>query len=128
MRADELEIEAEAPTGEVIGAAAAVHDALGPGFREFTYENALVVELVGRGIPHFQQISIPVRYRGVLVGRHRLDLLVAESIVVELKAVKEVLTVHFAITRSYMRAAGCRHGLILNFGRPFLQIKHLAAL
>ena len=119
--------EASEPTGEVVGAAVAVHGALGPGFTEITYENALVVELRARRVPHATQVWIPVSYRGVIVGRHRIDVLVADAIVVEMKAVKEILNIHFAVVRSYMRAAGCRHGLILNFAKPVLEAKHLHA-
>lgn len=125
MTGEDPELEPEAPTGEVVGAAAAVHAALGPGFLEVTYENALVIELRARGLPHARQVSIPVFYRGALVGHHRVDVLVARSIIVEMKAVKEILHIHYAVVRSYMRASGCRHGLILNFAKPRLEAKLL---
>jgi hypothetical protein len=96
-------LEYEELTGRVIGAAIAVHKALGPGFLESVYENALAPE------------------------RHRLDLLVAELIVVELKAVESLEDIHFAVVRSYLRATGREHGLILNFTKPALEIKRVIA-
>ena len=122
-----MALENEELTGEIIGAAIAVHLELGPGFIEEVYENALAVELDARRIPHVRQLHVPVIYRGVEVGRHRLDLLVADTIVVELKAVREIADAHFAVVRSYLRASGCRHGLILNFAKPILEPRRVVA-
>jgi len=77
-------------SGRVIEAAIAVHQALGPGFIESVYEKALCVELAARGIAFEQQKSIRVQHRGVDVGEHRLDVLVEGTLLVELKAVKEI--------------------------------------
>ena len=90
----------------VIGAAIGVHRELGPGFIEAVYDNALVLELRYRNIPFQRQLCAPIVYRGVEVGLHRLDLFVANEIVVELKAVKDIADVHFAVVRSYLRATG----------------------
>ena len=106
-------------------AAIEVHKQLGPGFVESIYENALSVELRHRGIPFQRQLAVPVLYRGVEVGLHRLDLLASNDIVVELKAVKEIADTHFAFVRSYLRAIGKNHGLILNFAKPTLEIKRV---
>jgi len=114
-------------TGGVIGAAIEVHKALGPGFLESIYENALAIELRARGIRFERQLAVPILYRGSEVGRHRLDLLVADLIVVELKAVKALEDVHFAVVRSYLRATGLEHGLILSFGKPILESKRVIA-
>jgi GxxExxY protein len=114
-------------TGSVIGAAIEVHRALGPGFLESVYENALAIELKARGICFERQLDVPIRYRESEVGLHRLDLLVAGLIVVELKAVKALDDVHFAVVRSYLRATGREHGLILNFAKPTLEIKRVIA-
>lgn len=70
---------------------------------------------------------MPVVYRGVEVGLHRLDLYVGEQIVVELKAVKSITDVHFAVVRSYLRAVGRKHGLILNFAKPTIEVKRVLA-
>jgi len=120
-----MPLEHEELTGQIIGAAIAVHKALGPGFIESVYENALVVELRHQGISLQRQLAVPVLYRGVEVGMHRLDCFVAATIVVELKAIKELSDVHFAVVRSYLRAVGREHGLILNFAKPTLEVRRV---
>lgn len=120
-------LEHEDITDRIIGAAIEVHRKLGPGFVESIYEAALCIELRKRSIPHARQMLVPVIYDGVEVGQHRLDLFVENEIVVELKAVREVEAVHFAFTRSYLRAVGRRHGLLLNFNAPTLDIKRVIA-
>lgn len=120
-----MALEHEELTGEIIGAAIAVHRELGPGFLESVYENAMVLELRARQLAFQRQLAVPVLYHGVEVGMHRLDLVVANEIVVELKAVREITDAHFAIVRSYMRALGRRHGLMLNFAKPTLEIKRV---
>jgi GxxExxY protein len=112
-------------TEEIIAAAIAVHRALGPGFLESVYENALCVEFRRRKIPFSQQLAVPVLYQGIEVGLHRLDLLVRDRIVVELKAVKSLEDVHFVIVRSYLRATDRRHGLILNFAKETLTVRRV---
>lgn len=120
-----MPLEHEALTRAIIGAAIAVHRELGPGFLEAVYDAALLVEMRSRRISFERQVAIPVLYRGVEVGLHRLDLLVGDQIVVELKAVKEFSNVHFAVVRSYLRAADCKHGLILNFAKPKMEMKRV---
>ena len=112
-------------TDSIIGAAIEVHRKLGPGFLESIYENALVLELRNRGLQVAQQIEVPVNYDGQQVGRHRLDLLVENTIVVELKATKNLEQVHFAVVKSYLKAAGKTHGLLLNFASTTLQVKRV---
>ena len=114
-------------TGRIIGAAIEVHKALGPGYLEVVYENALAIELRARDIPFQRQLTVPIVYRGSEVGMHRLDLFADDLIVVELKAVKALEDVHFAVVRSYLRAIGREHGLILNFTRPTLEVKRVIA-
>jgi GxxExxY protein len=92
-----MQLEYEALTGGIIGAAIEVHRQLGPGFLESIYESALAIELTSRRIPFERQIGIPILYRNAEVGVHRLDLYVADQIVVELKAVKDIEDVHYAI-------------------------------
>lgn len=123
-----MPLECEELTGSLIGAAIAVHRELGPGFIESVYGNALDVEMRHQQIPFVRQLGVPVLYRGVEVGMHRLDLLVADEIVVELKAVKELADVHFAVVRSYLRATQNKHGLILNFAKYTLEAKRVVAL
>ncbi|MCU0606902.1 MAG: GxxExxY protein [Candidatus Edwardsbacteria bacterium] len=112
-------------TEKIIGAAIGVHKALGPGFLESVYENALVVALRDAGLPHEQQREVPVTYNGIQVGLHRLDLLVAGLIVVELKAVKDIEDVHFAVVRSYLKALNLKHGLLLNFSKKTLEVRRV---
>ena len=112
-------------SSRVIEAAIAVHKALGPGFLESVYENALGVELKRAGIRFEQQKSVDILYLGEVVGQHRLDLLVEGVMLVELKAVSALEEVFFAIARSQMRAAGVGEGLILNFATMPLTIKRV---
>ena len=118
-------LEYEELTDKIIGAAIEVHRKLGPGFVESIYENSLVIELRKRGLQVAQQVEVGVEYEGTEVGRHRLDLLVQDTIVVELKATKNVEDIHFAIVKSYLRATGKQHGLLLNFAKPTLQVKRV---
>ena len=112
----------------IIGAAITVHRTLGPGFVEQVYENALCLELQARGVPLQRQLPVPIVYRSVEVGLHRLDLMVDARLVVELKAVKALDSAHFAVVRSYLCAVGLDHGLILNFAKTTLEIKRVGRL
>ena len=120
-----MALEQEELTSAIIAAAIEVHRQLGPGFIESIYENALVIELRKRGMKVEQQVDVKVLYDDKEVGKHRLDLLVEKEIVIELKAIKNIEDVHYAITRSYLRATGKQHGLILNFSKTTLEIKRV---
>ncbi len=122
-----MPLEHEDLTGAIIGAAIAVHKELGPGFVESVYENALAIELRHRSVPFQRQLAVPVVYRTVEIGLHRLDLFVGNQIVVERKAVKSISGVHFAGVRSYLRAVGRQHGLILNFAKSTIEVKRVLA-
>ncbi len=103
-------------TGSIVTAAMKVHSALGPGLLESVYESCLVYELRSSGLKVSQQVHLPVIYRDVkLENALRLDLLVADTIVVEIKAVESVLPVHCAQLLSYLRLSGKTTGLSLNF-------------
>ncbi len=110
-------------TQRIIGAAIAVHRVLGPGFLESIYEEALAVEFALNGIAFVRQKPIPLFYKDHQIGEHRLDLLVEDSIVVELKAIRALEDIHFAIGRSYLKATGLHDGLLLNFATIPLTIK-----
>ena len=103
-----------------IGAAIAVHRELGPGFLEVIYEQALAIELSARGIAYERQHAIPVFYRGEAVGESRLDFLIEDELVVELKAVEELRQVHRAQVLSYLRSGAFELGLLVNFNVPVL--------
>jgi len=112
--------EFENVSADVIGAALAVHRALGPGFLESTYHEAIRVSLLHRGLPYQSQAKFAIGFKGVTVGCARVDLIVQNQIVVELKAVDRLRDVHYAQLRSYLRAANLRVGLLFNFGAPTL--------
>ena len=112
-------------TESIIASAIAVHRELGPGFLESIYEQALAVEFALRGIAFVRQKPIALFYRDHQIGEHRLDFVVEEKIVVELKAVESLEKVHFAIVRSYLKAVGLSDGLILNFSSMPLTVKRV---
>jgi GxxExxY protein len=113
--------EAEELARKVIGAAIEVHRHLGPGLLEFTYEEALAIELRLRGIPFARQLEQDVHYKGQCIATCRLDLLVGGLIVVELKAVESITAIHVAQTVAYLAITGLELGLILNFNRATLK-------
>ena len=109
-------------SGKVIEAAIAVHDFLGPGVLESTYEACLLHELRKRGVDARAQVELPVLYRGqeIDVG-YRLDLLVENSLVVEVKAVAKLAAIHEAQLLSYLRLSGHKVGLLINFNVAHLR-------
>jgi GxxExxY protein len=109
----------------VIGAAIKVHKELGPGFLESIYEEALKILLTENNISFEKQKEIKITFHGSEIGVHRLDLLIENQIILELKAVKELLDIHMAQLRSYLQATGLKTGLLINFARPKIQIKRI---
>ncbi len=99
----------------VIGAALEVHSQIGPGFIENVYEEALCVELEISGVPFVRQAPISLIYKGRLVGEGRLDLLVGNILIVELKAVEALTSVHTAQVISYLKTTSLQLGLLINF-------------
>jgi len=110
---------------KIIGAAIEVHRELGPGFLESIYEQALKVEFAEHNFHFDSQKEIKIKYLGVEVGLHRLDLIVENQIILEIKAVKELLDIHFSQLKSYLKATGLKVGLLLNFAKPILEIKRV---
>lgn len=104
-------------TEKIIGAAYAVHNALGYGFVEKVYENALRVELEEGGLSVEQQAPVDVRYRGKLVGEYVADMVVDGKVIVEAKAVSELAKEHEVQLVNYLKATGIEVGLLINFGR-----------
>ncbi len=105
----------------MIGAAIEVHRALGPGLLESAYEECLCRELSLRNMPFVRQLSLPVEYKGVKLDcAYRLDLLVASSVVVEIKAVSVLEPIHAAQLLTYMKLGGWSLGLLINFNVPIL--------
>ena len=109
-------------TQAVIGAAMEVHRTLGPGLLESAYHECLCRELTVRGIPYERERPIPLEYKGVhLECGYRLDLLVADAVVVEVKSVEALAPVHEAQLLTYLRLGGWRVGLLINFNVPVLK-------
>lgn len=117
--------EFEALSGRIIEAAIDVHKQLGPGFLESIYENAVKVALRKRGIVYEAQKDVRIFFEGEEVGEHRLDLVVDNQIIVELKAIRALDDAHFAQVRSYLKATRLRVGLLMNFNAPTLVIKRV---
>ena len=109
----------------VIGCSFAVANALGVGFLEKVYENSFSIELRARGIEVDQQVGMTVRYRGASVGQYTADLVVAGTIVVEVKATTAFDPAHFAQCRNYLKATGLQLCLLINFGAPRVAIKRV---
>jgi GxxExxY protein len=116
-----LSAEAEEAMAETIGCAIAVHRALGPGFLESIYKKAMHIELDGRGISYESEKAVTVPYRGTQIHGQRVDLIVRNLIVVELKTVKRFDDVHRSQVISYLKTTGLRGGLLINFRVPVLK-------
>jgi GxxExxY protein len=121
QRHRENENEKDLRTGPIIGAAIEVHRHLGPGLLESAYEECLCHELHVRGLGFWRQVELPVGYKGIKLDcGYRLDLIVAEEVVVELKCIERVLPVHEDQLLTYMRLAGKQVGLLINLNVPVL--------
>ena len=107
--------QADRRAREVIGAAIEVHRHLGPGFLESVYEESLCYELTDREIPYVRQIRVGIAYKGRLVGKARLDLLVDDCLLVEIKSVEAIAAIHRAQVISYLRTTQVGLALLLNF-------------
>ena len=116
-------------TNAIIGAGIEVHRTLGPGHLESAYEEAMAVEMGLRGIRFRRQVDVELVYKGQPVGRARLDFLVEETVVLDLKAVEQIAPVHAAQMISYLSITGHPLGLIINFNVPALRhgIRRIAA-
>lgn len=112
-------------TEKIIGCAYKVSNSLGIGFVEKVYENALVVALQKAGLRVWQQHPIKVSFEGVVVGQFFADLFVEEKVLVELKAASMLTQEHTAQALNYLRATGVEVCLLINFGKPKVEIKRL---
>ena len=109
-------------THDIVGAAIEVHRRLGPGLLESAYETCLCRELHLRRIRFQQQVALPVQYRGLnLDCGYRLDILVEQSVIIEVKALSKVLPVHRAQVLTYLKLTGLRLGLLINFNVDVLR-------
>ena len=117
--------EFEDLSSKVIAAALAVHRQLGPGFLEPVYHEAMKVSLSHRAVPFQSQVPVDINFEGVKVGHSRIDLVAANQLILELKAVDALHEIHFAQLRSYLRATRLRIGLLFNFNSPTLAIRRI---
>lgn len=111
-------------TGQIIGAAIAVHKELGPGFQEVVYQRALAMELDAVGIENSREEEVKIYYKGKHIDTRRVDFVVGDCII-EIKAKKEFLPEDFIQTLSYLKASRYRIALLINFGADKAQIKRL---
>ena len=113
----------------VVDAAFKVHTVLGSGLLESAYQTCLEIELEKRGVAHTSQQLLAIRYEGTVIeGAYRIDLLIGGQLIVELKAVEQLLPVHSAQLLTYLRLSGHRLGLLINFNTPLIKngIKRIA--
>ncbi len=111
---------------KIIGLAMQVHKELGHGFLEKVYENALMVLLLQEGVRALQQASINVLFRGKIIGEYFADILVEDSIILELKCAETIAAAHKAQALHYLKATGKQLAIILNFGKERLEYERLA--
>ena len=120
--ATEVAMDVNEVTEQIIGGAIEVHKHLGPGLLESAYEECLCHELNLRGLPFERQRPLPIDYKGVKLDcGYRLDIVVANLVVVEVKAVASILPIHEAQLLSYLKLGGWNLGLLLNFHVPVLK-------
>ena len=103
-------------TDSIIGVFYDVYNELGFGFLESVYEEAMVIALRAKGLQVEQQVAIPVWFRGQTIGTYEADLIVERSVIIELKAVRQVAEAHIAQLMHYLRATQIEVGLVMNFG------------
>jgi GxxExxY protein len=108
-------------TQKIIGCAIEVHRHLGPGLLESIYVEALVVEIELQGMKVLRQVELPVSYKGKLIGNYRLDLLIEDTVIVEVKSVERHDPVFEAQLLTYMKLTGKKVGLLINFNSKLLK-------
>jgi len=109
-------------TGEIIGAAIEVHRHLGPGLLESAYEECMMHELRHRKLSVKRQLELPLTYKGIQLNvNYRIDLLVNDLVIIELKSVQRIENIHKAQLLTYLKLAKLRHGLLLNFNVPIMK-------
>ena len=109
----------------IVGAAMEVWNTLGFGFLESVYEKALVYELQDRGLKVGEQVPIPVTYKGKPVGHFTADIVVNDSIILELKSAERIAQVHIAQALNYLKATGFKLAIVMNFSKERLEYKRL---
>ncbi|HEX2915794.1 MAG TPA: GxxExxY protein [Chloroflexia bacterium] len=114
-------LENEELSRTILGAAIEVHRELGPGLLESAYEECLCYELKRRKLAYERQVELPVIYKGIPMNcNYRMDVVVENTVLLELKAVEQTLSVHEAQLLTYMKLSGYKLGLLINFNVPVL--------
>jgi GxxExxY protein len=113
-------------TGKIIGCAIKVHGTIGNGFQEIIYQHCLAIEMGKQGLSFARELEMPIYYDGVDVGTRRVDFLVADKIMVELKAISALQEIHLAQCLNYLEAYKLETSLLLNFGAKSLEIKRIS--
>ena len=108
-------------TENIIGCAIEVHKTLEPGLLESFYDKAMCYEIRAKGMRYQNQLSVPILYKGAMLGEHRIDMIVEDEIIVELKAVDRMDPVFKTQILSYMRMTNKKPGLLINFNVPYLK-------
>lgn len=119
------ELEYEALTARVIGCSMKVHTAMGPGFPEIIYQRCLRQELVESGIAFEQEKELDIYYNAQRVGSRRVDFLIEEKVLIELKAVTELCPAHIVQALNYLKSHHLRVGLLINFGSHRLTFRRV---
>ena len=115
----------DALTYKIIGCAMKVHNTLGNGFQEVIYQRCLAIELERAGIDFGREVEQTIFYDGIIVGTRRADFVVANRVVVELKAIIELADVHIAQAKNYVVAYDLDIGLLINFGAESLEYRRI---
>ena len=119
----EKELKNSQITGEVIGACMRVHSELGNGFQEKIYQKCVEIEFQNLAMPFERELVMPLYYKKQKVGSRRVDFLVADKVLLELKAVTEITTTHHSQILNYLQAYQLQIGLLINFGEESLKFK-----
>ncbi len=112
-------------TGKIIGCAMKVHSTLGNGFQEVIYQRCLAIEMEKQGLGFSRELEMSIYYEGIAVGTRRVDFLVEDKIMIELKAVSKLEDVHLAQALNYLEAYKLETGLLINFGAKSLEFKRI---
>jgi GxxExxY protein len=119
------EYKNSAMTGKIIGCAMNVHSTLGNGFQEVIYQRCLAIEMEKQGLIFARELEMTIHYEGIEVGIRRVDFLIDNKIMVELKAVAKLEDVHLAQVLNYLEAYKLETGLLINFGAKSLEFKRV---
>jgi len=112
-------------TGKIIKIAISIHKILGPGFVEKVYQRAMYLDLKRSSLNFEREKEIEIRYKNIKLGYEKVDFIIESRVILELKTVSEIQEIHKAQMLSYLKASGCKIGLILNFAKPVLEIKRI---